>query len=60
MASVAFVTTEHDEADLSPAKLPQHPGQFPGRRADNTGPANGILNSKSDSAATGFGTLVLR
>lgn len=30
MASVAFVTTEHDEACLSPAKLPQVPGVFPG------------------------------
>jgi hypothetical protein len=26
MASVAFVTTEHDEADLSPTKLPRAPG----------------------------------
>ena len=25
MASVAFVTTEHDEADPSPAKLPRAP-----------------------------------
>jgi hypothetical protein len=28
MASVAFVTTEHDEAGPSPAKLPQPPGYF--------------------------------
>ncbi len=28
MASVAFVTIEHDEAGPGPAKLPQGPGYF--------------------------------
>ena len=33
MASVAFVTTEHDEARPSPAKLPQEPGRLQGVRS---------------------------
>lgn len=34
MPSVAFVTTEHDEARPGPAKLPQESGLFQGRRTD--------------------------
>src|ERR1700742_4291633 len=43
MASVAFVTTEHDEARPSPAKLPQVSGLFPGCRPPDNNQVVGRL-----------------